>query len=259
MCRPPECGNNIAIPLAKIVELFLIRMWNGVADDPETTSYRNADGSPATCVTIEAIRLNASLDGPSDSNREMIMNRFGRLLFGLTTAIAFVLVSGCSSALPNRDPTGDVFPPVVGESLEKERVELPAALAGQPAILLIGYDQGTQFDIDRWLMGLIQAGADVRILEIPTIPGLVPSLASGWIDEGMRSGIPKEDWGVVVTLYGSAATPVAKLTGTTNGRLTRVIGLDADGRIAWFDDKGYSARKAMQLVDFLGELKVPQT
>ena len=179
------------------------------------------------------------------------MTRMGQFFLASGLIIVMVISGGCSNTLPNRDPTGELFPGVGGESLERERIELPNALKGEPAVLLIGYEQETQFDIDRWLMGLIQAEADVRILEIPTIPGLVPSLASGWIDDGMRSGIPKEDWGVVVTLYGASARPVANLTGTANGRLTRVFVLDADGRVAWFDDKGYSVRKALQLVEFV--------
>lgn len=167
-------------------------------------------------------------------------------------ALPFVLgaaLAACSAPIPNRNPTGEVFPSVAGESLAGQAVELPADLAGQPAILIVGYLQEAQFDVDRWLMGLIQAGVAVPILEVPTIPGLVPTLASEWIDEGMRSGIPREDWAIVVTLYGSAAEPVAELTGTTNGRLARVFLLDSGGRIAWFHDRGYSASGALELRD----------
>ncbi len=176
-----------------------------------------------------------------------------------TQLIAFALVlalslSACSDPIPSRDPTGEVFPTVAGESLAGEQVELPTALAGQPAVLLIGYLQEAQFDIDRWLMGLIQAGTAAPILELPTIPGLAPTIASGWIDDGMRSGIPEEDWAVVVTLYGSAAKPVAELTGTENGRLARVILLDADGTVAWFHDRGYSASKAMEVAELADRL-----
>lgn len=173
------------------------------------------------------------------------MNPAHRLLL-LLLAVA---LTACSEPIPNRDPTGQAFPAVAGESLAGEPVELPAALEGQPAIVLVGYLQEAQFDIDRWLMGLIQAGVAIPILELPTIPALVPTLASDWIDDGMRSGIPEEDWAVVVTLYGSAASPVAELTGTENGRLARVILLDADGRVAWFHDRGYSATRALELAE----------
>ncbi|MEO0576643.1 MAG: hypothetical protein AAF004_14355 [Pseudomonadota bacterium] len=152
---------------------------------------------------------------------------------------------GCSSALPNRDPTGERFPTAIGESLQGETITLPDALAGEPAVLLVGYKQDTQFDIDRWILGLAQVEADVRLLELPTIPGMVASMASGFIDNGMRSGIPEEDWKVVVTLYGGAAKPVANFTGTENGNNARVLVLDAAGTVVWFSDNGYSASKVL--------------
>jgi hypothetical protein len=170
-------------------------------------------------------------------------------------ALGVLMSNGCARTIANRDPTGEVFPRVNGQSLEKEKVELPAAVAGNPAILLIGYRQRTQFDIDRWFMGLLQSGVDAQLIEVPTVPGLAATVASGWIDDGMRSGIPREDWGAVVTVYGKAAEPIVELTGNENGRLARVLVLDEDGRVVWFDDKGYSARKALEVADLVSSMK----
>lgn len=180
--------------------------------------------------------------------------RFLLVALGAGLVAATLAANGCSTTIPSRDPTGERFPAVVGQSLEKERTEMPGAFAGRPAVLLVGYKQGTQFDLDRWLMGLMQAGVDAQLVEVPTIPGLMPTIASGWIDDGMRSGIPREDWGSVVTLYGSAAKPVAELTGNENGRRSRVIVLDAEGTIVWFDDEGYSARKALEVAELVASL-----
>ena len=173
----------------------------------------------------------------------------------LLIAVLAATLAGCDATLPNRDPTGEVFPTVSGESLSEEPAELPSELAGEPAILLIGYKQEAQFDIDRWLMGILQAEIGVRVLEVPTIPGLVAKMASGYIDGGMRGGIPAEDWSIVVTLYGDAAKPVAEFTGTTNGQIARVLVLDSDGRVAWFDDKGYSPKKALALAGFIAAME----
>ena len=153
----------------------------------------------------------------------------------------------CSGPIPNRNPVGEAFPAVVGESLQKETVAFPEAVAGEVAVLLVGYKQNTQFDIDRWLMGLLQAGVEARIYELPTIPGLVPTIISGWIDNGMCSGIPEDDWAAVVTFYGDAAEPIAQLTGTENGRNARVLVLDRAGQVVWFSDAGYSPRLALEL------------
>jgi hypothetical protein len=160
---------------------------------------------------------------------------------------ALLIAPGCASARPNQDPTGRMFPRVEGESLSGVDTVLPDALAGEPTVLLVGYVQATQFDLDRWLVGLLQAGTPAKLVEVPTIEGLVPTVISGWIDSGMRSGIPSEDWGSVVTVYGGAAAPIVELTGNENPRNGRVLLLDREGRVAWFHDRGFSAAKLLEL------------
>ena len=161
--------------------------------------------------------------------------------------LAATAVAACSSPHPRREPLGEPFPTVRGESLAEEPVELPSALAGAPAVLLIGYAQNAQFDLDRWILGLAQAGTPVAILELPTIPGLVPGMIAGSIDDGMRSGIPSEDWPDVVTLYGADAKRIARWTGTERKLNGRVVLIDGEGVVAWFHDRGYSAGKVLEL------------
>lgn len=169
-----------------------------------------------------------------------------RLLTVLALPVLLALPA-CRSALPNREPLGEVFPSVTGEALSGETVSLPDDLAGAPAVLLVGYVQDAQFDADRWLFGLLQAGTPVALREVPTIPGLMASAAGGFIDEGMRSGIPHEDWRAVVTLYGGDARTLAEFTGNTRPRNMRVLLLDAEGRVVWFHDRGFSAGKLLEL------------
>jgi hypothetical protein len=153
---------------------------------------------------------------------------------------------GCSTTWPRRDPTGEVFPTVAGTSLAGEEVVLPALANGAPLLLLVGYDQDAQFDLDRWLLGLDQVGWRVRSLEVPTIPGMIPRLLGNTIDGGMRRGIPQEDWASVVTVYGDAAQ-VARCTGNENGLTGRVLLLAGDGRIVFFHDRGFSVGALKQL------------
>ena len=92
----------------------------------------------------------------------------------LTLALLLVVAAGCGATYDRRDPTGEMFPSVIGESLSGKTVRIPEAFAGKPVLLLLGYDRDTQFDIDRWLLGVTQARLDVTTYEIPTIPGLAP-------------------------------------------------------------------------------------
>ncbi len=166
---------------------------------------------------------------------------------GIVLAILIGLSLGaCSSPLANRDPVGELFPAVRGQSLAGDAVQVPADFAGDPTLLIVGYVQEAQFDADRWLFGALQAETPVRLVELPTIAGLMPGMFAGTIDEGMRSGIPSEDWGAVVTVYDDADAIVA-LTGNTRPRNVRVLLLDENGTVRWFHDRGYSAGKMLEL------------
>lgn len=166
----------------------------------------------------------------------------------IAAILAFLtLLSACSSVTPNRDPHGETFPIVDGKTLEGKAVVLPTDFRGAPVLFLIGYEQETQFDCDRWILGLLQAKTPVKFLEVPTIPGLLPGMFAGQIDDGMRTGIPHEDWAGVVTLYDDEAAKIAEFTGNEKNRNARVLLLDADGRVVWFHDRGYSAGKLLEV------------
>ena len=161
-----------------------------------------------------------------------------------------VLVPGCQSPIPNRDPSGEAFPAVSGRDLEDTEIQLPSDLAGSPAVVLVGYVQGTQFDIDRWMLGMVQSGSKLRLVEVPAVGGWFPELfLQPTIDDGMRSGIPAENWTSVVTLYGDDADEVRRFTGTERPRNARVLLLDPSGTVSWFWDQGYSPGRLVQMLE----------
>jgi hypothetical protein len=126
---------------------------------------------------------------------------------------------------------------------------IPAELKGKKTLLLVGYEQETQFDIDRWLIGIDQKGFQLDVLEIPTIRGVVPRVISGYIDAGMRSGIPEDLWKVVVTVYGDASK-IVEFTGNADPINARVLVLDADGRVLMMHDRGFSVAALNKLGEF---------
>jgi hypothetical protein len=117
----------------------------------------------------------------------------------------------------------------------------------------VGFEQNTQFDLDRWALALVQSGVELRAVEIPTIPGLVPSLISDRIDNGMRRGIPEEDWASVITVYDEAET-IAKFTGNENPLPGRILLIDATGRVVFFHDRGYSTGAFVRVSEALDQL-----
>ncbi|MEC9048649.1 MAG: hypothetical protein VYA51_11605 [Planctomycetota bacterium] len=168
------------------------------------------------------------------------------LLLPMTAATLFATAS-CSTTWPNRDPSGERLPQVTGTSLADERVTLPDVADGEPLLLLIGYVQDAQFDLDRWLLGLDQLGWSTRTFEVPTLPGMLPRMFRGFIDNGMRSGIPEEDWAAVVTVY-QEAEKLAQFTGNERSRNGRILLLDGAGKVIFYHDRGYSVGSLKKLV-----------
>lgn len=170
-----------------------------------------------------------------------------RLAVGIAFAAA---IAGCATPVPNRDPLGETFPSVEGRSLAGDSWRLPDDLRGRHAVLLVGYEQDAQFDIDRWLIGLDLYGVKAPLLEIPTIEGLVPGLLSERIDAGMRSGIPEPIWDAVVTVYEDAGA-IRRFTGTEDPLSARVLVLDERGEVVFFHDAGFSVPALRGLRDAL--------
>lgn len=180
------------------------------------------------------------------------------ILSGCLAGLAATLVLGCSRTLERVAPLGEAFPAVEAERLSGEALEIPSDLLGEPALLLVGYVQDAQFDIDRWLLGLAQAGTPVTVVEVPTIRGWVPRVISGTIDSGMRRGIPEEDWRSVATVYGDAGK-IIDFLGNEEPLSARVVLLDAEGRVAWMHDDGYSASKLIELDEQIRTLRGEKT
>jgi hypothetical protein len=158
--------------------------------------------------------------------------------------LSFVLIfslflSACSTTYENKDVLGTVIPDMEGETLEKERVEIPSLFQGSSALLLVGYKQDSQFDIDRWLIGLDMTQTKVNAYEIPAIQGMFPRMFKPFINNGMRAGIPKELWKGVITLYKDGEA-MQKYTGNENGNNARVLLIDDKGQVKYFYDRGFS-------------------
>lgn len=160
----------------------------------------------------------------------------------------------CASTVPNREPTGEAFPSIQGQSLAGETYKLPDDLKGEPVVLIVAFKQDTQFDVDRWALGMLQVGVNAKIFELPTVESAIAGAFSDRIDEGMRSGIPDGDWGGVITIYDDAQK-VVNFVGNERPRNARVLLLNAQGEVVWFQDEGYSPRLALELKETIDALR----
>lgn len=143
-------------------------------------------------------------------------------------------------------PLNKKLPAVTGTNLAGERVSLPDDLMGKPAVLLVAYRRGTQADVDQWISLIEEAMPGLAFLEVPAISNPVWRPLQGWIDGGMRRGVPQARWHQVVTLYDDA--PILKnFLGDYGSYHTHVALLDGSGLVRWFYAGGFNHAAAEEL------------
>jgi uncharacterized protein YceK len=160
-------------------------------------------------------------------------------------SIFALLLSGCTT-YQNQNIVGKKFPSVYGQNLEQKTLQLPNDFKGKQTLLLIAYKHKSQFDVDRWLIGLDMTETKVDAYEIPTLKGMFPEMFRPFIDNGMRKGIPKELWKGVVTVYGDGEA-VQSFTGNENPTNARVVLIDKQGVVTYFYDRGFSVSALNEL------------
>jgi hypothetical protein len=139
--------------------------------------------------------------------------------------------------------------------LSRTKVRFPESLLGSPAVLLVAYRRGTQLDLDLWVEFITANVPKLVWYEVPTISSIVWRPLAGWIDSGMRSGVPQEKWPRVATLYEDAAK-LRDFIGDNGKYLTHLVVLNSDGVVVWFNADGYSEEAGNELLRLLQNLGV---
>ena len=127
---------------------------------------------------------------------------------------------------------------------------IPEDFRGDKVLFLIGFVQNTQFDIDRWTIGLDQKNVKVKTYEIPATQGIFPIVFKTRLDDSMRSGIPNEIWGGVITIY-KDGRKIQEFTGNENPNNSRLVLLDESGKVLFFHDRGFSVKALNELNESL--------
>ena len=163
------------------------------------------------------------------------------------------LALSCAGPIKNTNPIGLVAPSVTGMSLSGQSFNIPLEKEGYQ-ILLIGYKQNSQFDIDRWLIGLEMTGVKIKVVEVPVLGPWFPKFLRKKIDGGMKKGIPYKLWKSVVTVYDDADV-MKNFLGTTNPNNARVLLINTKNEIIAFYDDGFSAGSLMELIELIPSSK----
>lgn len=106
--------------------------------------------------------------------------------------------------------TNESFPELTAKTLSGNKITFPGATEGKYALILMVFRRKTQDKIDSWLNPFIDEFAGNKAVTFYEVPMIHSGwkFIGGWIDSGMRQGIPKEKHDHVVTYYG----PLKKYT-----------------------------------------------
>jgi len=140
------------------------------------------------------------------------------------------------------------FPTITAQNLNEVKMNLPQDFGARRSIVMIAYSQGQQDDVNTWLPFLEQAAkkSGVKYFETPVLSSGY-KLMSGFIDNGMRSGITsKATRAKTITLY----TNVNKFNrdvGVSGKNSIHAIVIDKSGNVLAQVSGTYSAAKAKEI------------
>jgi hypothetical protein len=143
---------------------------------------------------------------------------------------------------------------VTGTALSGQRLRLPHDLLGGPVLLLVAYRRQAQADVDRWTSMARREAPGLRVIELPVIPALVWRLLQGWIDGGMRGGVPRPQWSNVVTVYDDGAI-VRDFVGDRGAPVAHAALLDAGGIVRALEAGGFSEEAGRRLLAAFAALR----
>jgi hypothetical protein len=185
-----------------------------------------------------------------------IITRLGAFTGILALATGSLMIASCRHhSLTLRDQVERVrapyFPKISAENLNKEKLTLPDDFNGNPLLVLIAYKQKQQLNVNTWLdrMDEIEAAIPgVQIIETPTISSGKWGWMAGFIDGGMRSGIPDpEARARTITLYTDVSLFNQALNIESVDTIYAVL-LDEEGEVIEMVEGDYSVDKLRKLL-----------
>jgi hypothetical protein len=131
--------------------------------------------------------------------------------------------------------TGTVQVPAVhGEALNGAVVDLPAALKGKVAVLMVSFSQGSREQMTAWgrrLAGDYRDSNEVSYYELPVLEA-VPKLLRGIVVGKIRDGVPDRARPRFVPVF-DHEDAWKSVTGYKESDQTYVLLVDSTGTVRW--------------------------
>jgi len=129
------------------------------------------------------------------------------------------------------------FPRIKVETLSGKELVLPDDTEGKVVLIGVAFVREAQGMLDSWMDYFKHLCSENEVYELPVIESSFWKVFSGFIDGGMRSGIPREKHDFVGTHYGDASDFVDALN-IEDKKLGYVFLVDEKGYIRFRGD-GY--------------------
>jgi len=145
------------------------------------------------------------------------------------------------------------FPTLVAHDLEETSYTLPDDLPGKWRVVLMPFKRWQQIVVSAWteaLEPLTEAHPDMTVWEVPTL-SRAWAPARGYIDGGMRAGIPDLDVRLHTLTAYTHLGDLSRELGITDFSDVQVFLIGPDGEIVWRGQGEPDAVKASSLVEAL--------
>ncbi len=138
---------------------------------------------------------------------------------------------------------GKKFPELESESLSGKQIKIPDDLEGEINLISVAFVREAQAMLDSWVEPFQEMCEGKSAYELPMIDGYFWKIFSGFIDEGMKTGIPARKHDYVVTYYGDTSNFREKLE-MDDKNLGYVFLLNKEGEIIW-SGKGFADEEGL--------------
>jgi hypothetical protein len=190
-------------------------------------------------------------DEPTSANRSRKPSGF-TMIFLIAAAVILAAVVVTTPKVSGGDATK--FPTFSAQTLSGQAVTFPAVTAGKRSILFVAFEPNAQPQIDSWAAPFILKYIDtpgIAYFEIPMISDVYRPV-SGFIDGGMRAGVPKGLHAKTATFYGNRDQFFNALNITDVSQAYLFI-LDESGTIIHREQGAYSEAKALAAASALNK------
>ena len=139
------------------------------------------------------------------------------------------------------------FPAIQAETLAGNQVTFPDVFKGKKALIVVAFQRQAQAQADSWYSAYAQylQPDNYVFYEIPMISSFWKWM-SGWIDSGMRSGVPAYKHNNVATYYGPLDNYYNALE-IKDKSLVYVFTVDTNGFITGKTNGGFTPQKLQKL------------